>query len=351
MIRYKSHIFYLMFFLILAGVFYFLNIVIGPLLLAFFLAYLLNPAFEYFEKRGVKRSWTALTFLVIFGLLVFLIVWVVFPIFYNQVLTLLKYLPEFQSYLDESLFPKIHKILKEKINFKLAKPLHTDAIIIPSVEQFKESFFARIGASTKILISIFVTTIFTPFFLFFIMKDLQVVLRYVLSLVPIGIRPSFLGLIFEIDQKIKSVLYGQALLILILSLLYPSVLFAAGLPAGIAVGLIIAFARLVPYLDTTLGIFLGFFVLATNRADPVLIWKTIIAFGCVQLLDMVFLTPKIMGRASGLHPFLVILAVLCFGQRLGFYGVLAAVPLAAILKVAVVKLIRAYKNSKFFQSI
>jgi predicted PurR-regulated permease PerM len=77
---------------------------------------------------------------------------------------------------------------------------------------------------------------------------------------------------------------------------------------------------------------------------------TVIAlvFGAGQVLEGFFLTPKLVGERIGLHPVVVILALLTFGQLLGFVGVMLALPLSAILSVALAWFKRAYQASHLY---
>lgn len=181
------------------------------------------------------------------------------------------------------------------------------------------------------------------------MRDLLKIYKLIFSLVPNQIRPVFSEFATEVDVKLTRVLRGQFLVIFILCLLYPTALLIAGLPAAIAVGVMIGLARFVPYMDTVVGISLCFFVLVTRSANNELIVAVSIAFLSVQFLDGLFITPRIMGKFSGLHPFFVILSVICFGNWFGFWGVLLAIPAAAILKVALTMMINTYRESDYFK--
>ena len=81
-----------------------------------------------------------------------------------------------------------------------------------------------------------------------------------------------------------------------------------------------------------------------------MILGVVFSFLVIQMLDALLVTPRIMGQFSGLHPFLIILAVLCMADWFGFYGALLAIPLAAMARVTLMTLIRAYRRSSFFRN-
>ena len=141
---------------------------------------------------------------------------------------------------------------------------------------------------------------------------------------------------------------GQILVICLLSLIYSTAFYLVGLPGGLAVGMITGLSRVIPYLDLIVGGLLSFLILITNDASPDVTLGVVFAFLAVQLLDGLFLTPRIVGQFAGLHPVVIIVAVLSFADTFGFYGILLAIPATAVGRVLLTNLIRSYKNSSFF---
>ncbi len=346
----RGKIFFLSFFLIALGIFLFLNIVIGPLIFAFVIAYLLNPFFELLEKKGINRAYISFATLILFGLLSLLALWILFPILFEQLRGLIKLLPGFKIYLEESLLPKIQSIISEFTGQKQYKVIYLYDLFPINLDKISQTLLTKIGDSTRFLVSILLLVIFTPFFSYFFMRDFNRMHHKIFELIPIDLKPTFIEFTEQVDKKLRSVLRGQFIVIVTLCILYPSALLIAGLPTAIAVGVLTGLARLVPYMDILVGSFLCFFVLVTNSATTHLIFTVSLAFLVVQCLDGLFITPRIMGRFSGLHPSLVILAVLCFGDWFGFYGVLLAVPLAAVGKVSFNMMIKSYKESQFYKN-
>jgi predicted PurR-regulated permease PerM len=72
-------------------------------------------------------------------------------------------------------------------------------------------------------------------------------------------------------------------------------------------------------------------------------------YGLGQLLESFVLTPRLVGERIGLHPLAVIFALMAFGHLLGFVGVLIALPLSAVLLVAIRRLRNSYLSSSLYQ--
>ncbi|APJ04423.1 AI-2E family transporter [Silvanigrella aquatica] len=348
--KHRGKIFFLCFFLIALFLFLFLNIVIGPLILAFIASYLLNPVFEFLEKKGIQRSLIALATLFLMAIISFISIWILFPILFEQFQGLSKLLPEFKIYLEENLFPKIQDFIAEFTGQNTYTVIHLYDILPINLEKFSDAILSKLSASTHFIASILIMILFTPFFSYFLMRDFNKVHNKIFDLVPQDIKPIFTEFVDEVNKKLRAVLRGQSLVILTLCFLYPTALLIAGLPTAIAVGVLTGLARFVPYMDILVGSFLCFFVLVSNSASGHLILSVSLAFLAVQCLDGLFITPRIMGRFSGIHPSLVILSVLCFGDWFGFFGVLLAIPIAAVGKVSFNMLIKSYKESTFYKN-
>jgi predicted PurR-regulated permease PerM len=74
-----------------------------------------------------------------------------------------------------------------------------------------------------------------------------------------------------------------------------------------------------------------------------------VVYGLGQLLESFVLTPRLVGERIGLHPLAVILALMAFGQVLGFVGVLIALPASAVLLVGLRRLRHQYLQSDLYQ--
>ena len=133
---------------------------------------------------------------------------------------------------------------------------------------------------------------------------------------------------------------GQKMNVLIIVMLALAIIYSAGLGLiglefAIAIGVVSGLVSFVPYLGFIFGIVLASLTVALEP-DP--LWKlvgVVATFGIAQAIEGSFLTPKLVGDRLGLHPVLVIFAVAAGGQLFGFFGILLALPVAAVLSVLV----------------
>lgn len=333
---------------------FFLRIVIGPFLLAVVLAWLSNPTIEELERRGLRRTLVVVVVLLLIISGLSITVWYVFPLVSHQLEQVIKTLPRAKLHLEQTFIPNFKNFLtgffgpSQQLD-RLQNLLGTYEL---SPELLRQALsFSRIVDNTRILAGWALALILSPVFAFFLMRDFRRVLQKTTHVIPPDLRHNVRVFTLQVDRTLRAVVRGQLLVISLLSTLYATAFALAGLPGGVAVGVLTGLARIIPYLDIAVGSLLSFMIILANDSPTPVIVGVLISFACIQLLDALFLTPKIMGQYSGLHPFMIIISVLCFGDWFGVYGVILAIPLAAFGRVALLHLLSAYRNSNFYRGI
>jgi predicted PurR-regulated permease PerM len=120
--------------------------------------------------------------------------------------------------------------------------------------------------------------------------------------------------------------------------------FQLALPVGVFTGL----AMCIPYLGFGIGLFLALFAGVLQFMSWYGLVAVAIVYGLGQVLESFFLTPRLVGERIGMHPLVVIFALLAFGHLFGLVGVLVALPVGAVLVVAIRRLQSAYLASKLY---
>jgi predicted PurR-regulated permease PerM len=134
-----------------------------------------------------------------------------------------------------------------------------------------------------------------------------------------------------------------------LGLIYSLGLWAIGLDLAIIIGLGSGLLSVVPYLGTIVGLGAGLIAALFQFHDPLHIILVLGVFGVGQALEGMVLTPKLVGDRVGLHPVMVIFAVLAGGQLFGFLGILLALPAASALNVLVRHAQSSYRSSRMYR--
>lgn len=211
-------------------------------------------------------------------------------------------------------------------------------------------FFAGIGKWFLNVVLVVGNLALFAFVAGYLLKDFDRIIVSARELVPPKYRERTSSIFGKIDGQLRGFLRGQALVCLVLGVMYAVGLSIAGVPFGLALGIFGGVASFVPYLGLvlTIGPAMVLCLLQFGGFDWHFVF-VLVTFGVAQFLEGTFITPKVVGEQVGLGPVWVILAVLVFGNALGFLGLLLAVPLAATLKVLVLEGLEWYRASDLFK--
>ncbi|MED5369893.1 MAG: AI-2E family transporter [Myxococcota bacterium] len=187
-----------------------------------------------------------------------------------------------------------------------------------------------------------------PVFSFYLLRDWDLLVDGVDELIPHSHRPTVRRLAKAIDGRLSAFVRGQILVAGGQGVIYAIGLLISGIDLAIAVGLAAGVLAVVPYLGTIVGIGLASLlaILKFGLSWHLLaVWGT---FAAAQVVEGLYLTPKILGDQVGLHPLVVMLAVIVGGSIFGVGGMLLAIPVTAAALVLVEEWIERYRGSRFF---
>jgi predicted PurR-regulated permease PerM len=170
------------------------------------------------------------------------------------------------------------------------------------------------------------------------------------DMLPRNIEPTVVKLLQDCDEALGGFLRGQLLVMVGLGIIFSLGLWLVGLNNAVAIGMIAGLVSFVPYLGAIIGIVLAGVTAFIQDPSPVFLLGVGAVFLVGQLVESFVLTPKLVGDRIGLHPVLVIFAVMAGGQLFGFAGVLLALPAAAAGTVLVRFAYDTYKQSAIYRA-
>lgn len=200
-------------------------------------------------------------------------------------------------------------------------------------------------------VSVFLTILnwlLLPVFSFYLLRDWDDLVDGADELIPRSQRDFIRNLATRIDARLSAFVRGQILVAGAQGVIYAIGLLISGIDLAIVVGLSAGFLALVPYLGTIVGIGVAS-ALALLKFG--LSWHIIavwVTFAVAQIVEGVYLTPKVLGDKVGLHPLVVMLAVIVGGSLFGVPGMLLAIPVTAGALVFVEAWLLRYRNSRFY---
>lgn len=316
------------------GLLYLLAPVLTPFIAAALLAYIGDPLADRLERLKIPRTLAVVAVFLLTILVLALLILLVGPLIRSQISALFSALPEIIANAEQVWLPSIMSFLKIEsgddvgIGAFLARNSDTAgnwaATILMSVSKSG-------GAVATAALSLFLIPILT----FYLLRDWDRILSHVSALIPSKQRSTVLELARETDDVLGAFFRGQLMVMFALAVIYSMGLSMVGLKYAVAIGVVSGLVSFVPYLGFVFGIVLAGLTVAL---EPNPLWQMIgvvATFSIAQFFEGSFLTPKLVGDRIGLHPVIIIFAVAAGGQLFGFFGILLALPAAAVLSVLV----------------
>jgi len=313
---------------------YLLAPVLTPFVAAALLAYIGDPLADRLQRLKMPRTLAVVAVFIITFLLLVLLVVLVGPLIRSQVAALFDALPEIARQFEQVWMPNI------------AGYLNIEAGDDVGIGAFLSRYSDMAGTwGTKVLVSVtksggavaaaVLSLFLVPILTFYLLRDWDSILAHLGALLPSRQRETIIGLARETDEVLGAFLRGQLLVMLALAIIYSVGLSLVGLQFAIAIGVVSGLVSFVPYLGFVFGIGLASLTVALEPNPMWLLVGVVATFSIAQLLEGSILTPKLVGDRIGLHPVIIIFAVVAGGQLFGFFGILLALPAAAVLSVLV----------------
>lgn len=334
--------------LLLGGAIYFSLLI--PILVAAFLTYLLLPLVEQLSRRKVPRTLAVVAIVFGFvGVAVAVVVRVV-PILYQQVLLLIQLIPGAVNTVVSSWLPHMESYVTD-LGLMKAEDVHrlfSGASVLSRLDSQIQGGVTQLWRTGTSLAGGVLYLVLIPTLTFFMLKDYAQLSRGLKGLIPQDLVEPTGRMVHRINLTLRSVLKGQAIVAGILMVLYVVGFSVVGLTSSVAIGVVAGICRIIPYFDVIVGGILSTIVLLSNFGGWGQVLSIVLVFLVVQAVDGAFVTPAVIGDRVGLHPVVVIMTVIAMADWLGFWGVLLAIPTAAIAKVLIESSIPYYKASKVY---
>lgn len=326
---------------------YLLSPILTPFLAGMVLAYLFDPLVTRLATWKINRSiGTTLVFLMI-TLIMALAFLALMPVIIDQTIKLINVVPKVMSNIQTQLVPYLNERFGLTINLSSVSQLMVGhAKEISSV--LATSAGVILGNGSAVILSL-MNLVLIPVVGFYLLRDWPYIMQRVRDLLPRQQEPRLVELAQESNVMMGAFLRGQLSVMLANGITYSIGLTMAGLETGIVIGMAAGMLSFVPYLGNIIGIAMALIAMyiQTGELTPML-W-VLLVFGVGQTLESVLWQPRFVGGQIGMHPVAVIFAVMAGGALFGFFGVLLALPVSAILVVLGRHALQRYRRSQFYQ--
>lgn len=309
--------------------------IVTLVVIGFSIAYVIEPALSYLERKSLPRTLGVLVLIVFFIIFVFLLALTAVP-------TVVREFGEFSEN-----FPRYMATVKTKLPLVVERiESYVPADALPESPIDTVTTVAGGGALKKLAPALrkallegysftmaLVNLALLPFIVFYFAVDFPNLKVKFLSLFPVIERSRVSRIIEEIDGYVSAFVRGQILVCTILFVLYALGLATVGVELWLLLAVVAGFGNMIPYLGFLVGIILTTIMALVTFGDFTHVLAAWGVFAVVQFLEGTFITPRILGNKVGLSPLVVILALLVGGKLFGLLGIFLAIPGAAILRV------------------
>lgn len=327
--------------ILIVTILYLLEVLKGvllPFLVACLIAYMLEPIVRWnmrltrMKSRFLPVLMTLFEATIIFGC--FCIIFI--PYLISETSEMAQMLRDYATtkiqipYLSDN----IHAFIRDNIEFdKISRIL--------SHEEWKDLLKSALSSSWSFLSSglAFIlgllSWLIVILYVIFIMLDYERIMLGFRQLIPIAHRKWTYQVGNDIKKAMNRYFRGQFLIATIVGILFSIGFLIIGLPMGVVLGLFIGILNMVPYLQLiSLPITALLCIVSTASTGVdfwVIFWESMAVYIVVQCIQDLLLTPKIMGKAMGLNPAIILLSLSIWGTLLGFMGLIIALPLTTLL--------------------
>ncbi|HEY5850258.1 MAG TPA: AI-2E family transporter [Lysobacter sp.] len=324
--------------------------ILSPFAFALILAWLGDPLVDRLERAGRSRNTAVAIVFSLMALIVLAALLLLVPLIERQLTTLVASLPRYREWLMLTALPWVER----RTGFEITDSLdftHIAQLIRDNWDQaggIATTMLGYLSRSGSAVLAMVANIALLPVIAFFFLRDWDLLVERVASLIPRNHLPTVERLARESSDVLGAFLRGQFLVMLVLGVMYGLGLWAVGLDLGILIGLIAGLLTFVPYLGPASGIILGVIAALVQYGDWQHVAGVLAVFGIGQVIESYVLTPKLVGDRIGLHPVAVIFAVLAGGQLFGFLGMLLALPVAAVVNVLLRYAQERYRHSRLY---
>ena len=323
--------------------------VLTPFLVGAVLAYALHPAVERLAARRVPRV-LAVALVEVASIVVLLaVLLLIVPILSKELPLLREQIPLLADRLNRGLSPWL-----AQFGVNVALDIGSiKAFVLKYLDANLEDWLATVLSSARIggsiLLAIIGNAILVPVVLFYLLMDWPNLVERTSRLVPPRMRERVHGFVEECDSMLGQYLRGQLLVMLIMAVFYSVGLALFRFDLAVPVGVFTGLAIFIPYVGFGLGLLLALLAGVLQFTSVYGLVAVAVVYGIGQLVESLFLTPRLVGERIGLNPLMVIFALLAFGHLFGFVGVLIALPVSALLVVAARRLSTLYLQSDLYR--
>ncbi|WP_147532449.1 AI-2E family transporter [Bacillus marasmi] len=300
-----------------------------PFIIAAFISYLLHPTIERLHGAGLHRGLAVIIiYLIFFGGIGYGL-YKGIPAIIHQLKDLSENIPvladQYRDMVDE---------IQKKTNQwpEGARERIDDGIL--AVEEKLNQFLEKVLTGFVELINSIVVFAIIPFIAFYMLKDYHLMKKALWYITPRKWRKQGVLFLRDVDATLGNYIRGQLLVCLVVGAISAVLFWVTDMRYPLLLGFIIGVTNVIPYFGPIIGAIPAVIIGATVSVKMVIV--SLIIIFVLQFLEGNILSPFIVGKSLHMHPILIMFALLVGGEIGGILGLIIAVPILSIIKVAII---------------
>lgn len=316
----------------------YLSGILLPFVIGGLLAYMLNPLVEWIQKtlhlKG--RAVASILAIVITLAVITLLLWWLIPYITSEVSDMTKMLTAYakKSFTIPHIPAAVHDFFRQNIDLTQWQKLLTKEQWVNLFNSVASGTWSVLGGTMSVVMGI-VTLLLVLMYMFFILLDYDKITRGFKAAIPRRYRRMSLKVMNDVELTTSRYFRGQAMVSLLVGVIFAIEFSIIGLPMAIVFGLFIGLLNMVPYLQLISFPIAAFLCLVASVDSGGSFWSlfgwTFAAYCICQVIQDLVLIPNIMKQQMGLNPAIVFLSLSIWGYVLGFVGLIIALPLTTLI--------------------
>ncbi|MBL7005208.1 MAG: AI-2E family transporter [Gammaproteobacteria bacterium] len=324
-----------------------LSSILVPIIISFSLYSLLNPFTAWLIRKNINRALAIILSLLLMILVSSLALLYAIPKVFGQLLQLQERLPSMLTIIE-----KYAAIANHEITALTGFELNFPEIFMGVLAQSSSVSNTILVYISNQITSVIIASILIPFITYFLLKDYRNFRNSMMNWLP----NSSFELGWLIYHRVATQLQDYTRGVMIQSFIMASVasfgFYIIGLEIPVLMGIITGLLNLIPYIGPIISLIFAFLTaLAMTPFDPSLLYLVVIVIFSAQLIDNIIVIPYVIANAVNLHPVMVILGVIIFGNVFGMVGIILAIPAIAASKILFINLYSNISNSSKHQTL
>lgn len=316
----------------------YLSGILLPFIIGGLLAYMLNPMVEWLQKtlHMKGRAIASILAIIITLSVITLVLWWLIPYITNEVSDMTKMLTSYakKSFTIPHIPAAVHDFFRENFDINQWQKLLTKEQWLNLLNNVASGTWSVLGGTMSIILSL-VTLLLVLMYMFFILLDYDKITQGFKAAIPPKYRRISFKVMNDVEQTMSRYFRGQAMVSLLVGIVFAIEFSIIGLPMAIIFGFLIGVLNMVPYLQLTSIPIAAFLCLVASVDSGGSFWSlfgwTIAAYCICQVIQDLIFIPAIMKQQMGLNPAIIFLSLSIWGYVLGFVGLIIALPLTTLI--------------------